>query len=292
MAASDTPRTYALYHYTPSMAAAVIFCILFLLSTILHFVQMFKTKAWFLIAFFLGGLFEFMGYAARASSAASEPGHYRLMPFIIQSTYILLAPALFAATIYMVLGRVVRLTDGEAHSIIKQRWLTMTFLGGDVFCFMLQSAGGGLLAKDMTSPGSAGAQMGKNIILAGLLLQLLWFIFFVAVAALFHYRMSLHPTTRAQQPEIRWQQYLRSLYVVSGLIMIRSRFRLIEYSQGYDGYLLSHEVFFYVFDALLMLGVMVWMNWQHPSEISLLLKGKEPHVDGFTLIVNTIHPKR
>ena len=251
-----------------------------------------------------------MGYAARAASAASEPGHYRLMPFIIQNTYVLLAPALFAATIYMVLGRVVSLTEGEAYSIIKRRWLTKTFLGGDAFCFMLQSAGmnrlaslaflhanitssgGGLLAKDMTSPDAASAQMGKNIILVGLLLQLLWFVFFVAVAALFHYRMSLHPTTRAQQPGIRWQQYLRSLYAVSSLIMIRSLFRLIEYSQGYNGYLMSHEVFFYVFDALLMLGVMVWMNWQHPSEISLLLRDKEPHVDGFTLIVNTLHPKQ
>lgn len=144
----------------------------------------------------------------------------------------------------------------------------------------------------MTSPDSAGAQMGKNIILAGLLLQLLWFVFFVAVAALFHYRMSLHPTTRAQQPGIRWQQYLRSLYVVSGLIMMRSLFRLIEYSQGYNGYLMSHEVFFYLFDALLMLGVMVWMNWQHPSEISLLLRGKEPHVDGFALVIDTVYPKQ
>lgn len=86
-------------------------------------------------------LVESIAYAARASSASSEPGHYRLMPFIIQNTFILLAPALFAATVYMFLARIISVTDGETHSLIKPRWITKTFLAGDLFCFLLQSAG-------------------------------------------------------------------------------------------------------------------------------------------------------
>ena len=45
------------------------------------------------------------------------------------------------------------------------------------------------------------------------------------------------------------------LYVASGLIFVRSLFRLIEYIEGNDGVLLSSEVYLYIFDALLMLGV-------------------------------------
>lgn len=84
---------------------------------------------------------EFAGYAARTKSATEETGHNRLMPFIIQNTYILLAPALFAATIYMTLGRVIKLIDGDKHSIIRGQKLTLIFLLGDVFCFVMQSVG-------------------------------------------------------------------------------------------------------------------------------------------------------
>jgi len=84
---------------------------------------------------------EFIGYAARIGSARQEPGCWRLMPYIIQSMFILLAPALFSASIYMILGRIILLTDGESHAIIKRRWLTKTFVCGDILCFLLQSGG-------------------------------------------------------------------------------------------------------------------------------------------------------
>lgn len=36
---------------------------------------------------------------------------------------------------------------------------------------------------------------------------------------------------------------------------------------GNNGYLLKREVFLYIFDAVLMLVVMVWCNVYHPGEI-------------------------
>ena len=49
--------------------------------------------------------------------------------------------------------------------------------------------------------------------------------------------------------------------------MVRSIFRVIEYIQGMDGYLVSKEIFLYIFDAALMLCVVVIFNVVHPSEI-------------------------
>lgn len=49
-------------------------------------------------------------------------------------------------------------------------------------------------------------------------------------------------------------------------------FRLIEYAQGNDGYIVSHEVFLYLFDAVLMLATMMVFAWIHPSEVNALLK--------------------
>jgi hypothetical protein len=140
----------------------------------------------------------------------------------------------------------------------------------------LTLSGGSLLAIGMTKANSSTANIGTGLILAGIALQLLWFLFFMAVSASFHRRMLLRPTTIVQRyPEIRWQRYLGSLYFVSMMIVVRSIFRLVEFAGGSDGYLQTHEVFFYVFDSVPMLIVMVWMNFEHPGETSQLLKREE-----------------
>ena len=128
------------------------------------------------------------------------------------------------------------------------------------------------------------ADTGNNVIIGGLVLQLIWFGIFVVVAAVFHIRMRSIPTVRSQQPECRWQVYLQTLYVASCLIIIRNLFRVIEYAQGHDGYLLQNEAFIYVFDALPMLVVVSWLHWRHPGEIGLLLRGEKAFKNGFQLI--------
>lgn len=49
------------YSYVPSMAAAIIFVILFGASTGWHMWQMIKTKTWFLIPFLIGGFCKLLG---------------------------------------------------------------------------------------------------------------------------------------------------------------------------------------------------------------------------------------
>ena len=58
------------------------------------------------------------------------------------------------------------------------------------------------------------------------------------------------------------------LYVVSFLILVRSIVRVVEYIQGYSGYIMSHEAFLYVFDAAVMFVAVVSMNWIHPGEVA------------------------
>jgi len=66
---------------------------------------------------------------------------WALGPFIMQSLLILLAPALFAASIYTILGRIILLVDGERYSLVCQNWLTKLFVSGDIFSFLLQGTG-------------------------------------------------------------------------------------------------------------------------------------------------------
>lgn len=115
-------------------------------------------------------------------------------------------------------------------------------------------------------------ETGEHIVIGGLVVQLLFFGCFLVTSAIFHVRMGRSPTTKVITEPIPWETHLYALYGASLLILIRSLFRLIEYAQGNDGYLISHEVFLYIFDSTLMLATMILFAWIHPSEITALLK--------------------
>jgi hypothetical protein len=121
--------------------------------------------------------------------------------------------------------------------------------------------------------------MGATIIIVGLFVQLAFFGAFLVVAISFHLKINRHPTGRSRSV-IPWQKHLKMLYAAGILIMVRSIFRAVEYLQGFDGYLLSHEAYLYIFDALLMFIVMVLFNVTHPAE----LFASQQRIDKFSSI--------
>ncbi|KAF2098651.1 putative RTA1 domain protein [Rhizodiscina lignyota] len=257
------------YRYYPNKGAAVLFIVLFALATGFHVYKMFRTRTWFFIAFVIGGCFEWIGYIGRVINSTQSP-NWTLGPYIIQSLLLLLAPALFAASMYMMLGRIILLVDGDSHSIIKRRFLTKIFVSGDVTCFLLQGAGGGIQSTGKTNPSNV--KLGEDVILGGLLVQVIVFALFIVTGIIFHLRLSKMPTAASQS--MPWRSHMYVLYATNTLIMIRSVFRVIEYAMGNNGYLLRNEVFLYVFDAVLMLAVMLVYIWKYPSEIAELLHKK------------------
>ena len=115
--------------------------------------------------------------------------------------------------------------------------------------------------------------LGSNIIVGGLILQLLFFIVFLVIAAHFDVIVRKRPTLKSKAPDTHWYKHMLVLYAVSTLILVRNLFRVIEYVHGNDGYLLSQEWTLYIFDAVLMLLVMVLLAVVHPSEVNAMLKG-------------------
>jgi hypothetical protein len=209
---------------------------------------------------------EFVGYCARAS-AHDKTG--RMMPYCIQSVFILLGPALFAATIYMVLGRIIRAVRGEQYSLIRINWLTKVFVTGDVLSFVVQGGASGMMVQ------SSLADLGNKIVVGGLLIQVIMFGFFLITAIVFQTRMRRHPRGLSTSVDIPWKSHLRTLHVVGLLIMIRSVFRVAEFVMGNDGYLLKHEWTLYVFDAVLMWIVMVVFAYNYPGDINTSLQSLE-----------------
>lgn len=126
----------------------------------------------------------------------------------------------------------------------------------------------------MSSSGSANMLViGQWIIVAGLCVQLVFFGAFLVTSILFNCRIIRSPTDESERfiasgliPR-DWRGLLFALYTASVFILIRSIYRVVEFVQGNDGYLISHEVFLYVFDAAMMFLVMIVMNVFHPSVV-------------------------
>jgi hypothetical protein len=199
-----------------------------------------------------------VGYLARAIAQDKTD---QLMPYVIQSTFILVAPALFAASVYMVLGRIIRSIDAESLSIVPVKWLTRIFVCGDVFSFLMQASGAGIMVK------AGSMKMGENIIIGGLFVQIVVFGLFAVTAAVFHIRVRRYQPRATFDHGTQWRKLMTMLYIISAFIIVRSIFRVVEYIAGSEGYLLSHEWTLYVFDGLLMFASVVVFVWRFPGDL-------------------------
>jgi hypothetical protein len=161
----------------------------------------------------------------------------------------------------MVLGRVIRSTRGEKHSIIKSTRVTRIFVWGDVVSFWTQVAGGSIQSMKKVDP-----EVSKYVVLVGLAIQIIMFSIFCIITIAWHRRMNHRPTKQSlAYPQNQWRSILYMLYSVSIMIMVRSLFRVVEYAMGRNGYLLSHEWPMYAFDSALMVLSVVVFAWWYPG---------------------------
>ena len=206
-----------------------------------------------------------------AGTACRTWGHFETLaiaPYAIQSILILIAPTLFAATIYMGLSRIVRSAHAEACSPLRVRFLTLTFVLGDVTSFMVQSTGGGLQAKSDPDAQTSGLwiAMGGQVIQIALLAGFIWLVILI------QHRMlaSVESNIAAAARQSSYKVYV--LVATSALILVRSIIRIAEFAMGKDGYLLTNEWPLLILDlsfmALLMLvmGVVYMPNPETSNE--------------------------
>lgn len=120
--------------------------------------------------------------------------------------------------------------------------------------------------------------LANDVILGGLILQIVFFVGFMVASVLFNRRLRNKETTEAAA--LPWERLMLMLYVSSLLITVRNFYRVIEYAMGQNGYLIAHEWPLYIFDGLLMVMVLTIAVWWHGSEIESVsrrsAKGSKP----------------
>jgi hypothetical protein len=157
---------------------------------------------------------------------------------------------------------------------------------GDVVCFLIQALGAGILSN---ADDKKKKDLGQNIILVGLVVQIIAFGLFMIVGVVFHLRVRKRSDGKTVFCNFNWQRYLYMLYTTSIIITVRNLFRVVEYAMGGEltyppfgnflecrfsnfdraekGYLLNHEWPIYVFDATLMAAVLaICATWYLGSD--------------------------
>lgn len=128
------------------------------------------------------------------------------------------------------------------HTCCSERlanFVAKMFTASDIFCLILQSAGGGLFAS--SDPHTQ--QMGRNLLLIGLLLQMGFFTFFSFLVVYADYS----PDIELRGP-LGSRKLFFCLYANISLMFIRNIFRVFEFALGFGNPLSTKEVFLYIFD--------------------------------------------
>ncbi|KAI5478841.1 RTA-like protein [Pseudohyphozyma bogoriensis] len=257
LARADT-STWRYYGYNPSFTLPIVCTVLFFVAFVAHVVYMARTRSWYMWPFCLGALGETVGYIFRRLSAAHPTGRKEgLLYYIIQSLFIILAPACMAAT-HLVFGRLITYV-GEKYSPVRARRVTLIFVVFDVISFLVQGGGGSLYSSDNTGL----YHIAKAILIVGFLVQIISFGIFAIFAGIYQVRAK-----RAGEREGKWTLCLYTLYIGTALILTRGIFRTIEFGSGGSGntgYLLTREAWYYGLETLPILICTYFFLLSHPS---------------------------
>ncbi|KAF3209002.1 hypothetical protein TWF679_007522 [Orbilia oligospora] len=237
----ERPTLRSYYHYDPSEVVAIVALVLYGLTTFAHFFQYFRYRAWYITVLLLAGIMQTFGYLARLFSARDVRNRGL---YIAQFVLVVLAPVFTAAGDYIILGRL----------------LERVLPASDLISFVMQGIGATIISANTDGRNPAAQKQGQHIIMAGLAIQIAFFSFFACAVVRFDTK------TRGSHSGAKWRALVYCLYISCACILIRSIYRIVEFAQGWDGYLMSHEVYFYVLEALPMLPCLVIFNIFHPSK--------------------------
>ncbi|KAJ5175890.1 RTA1 like protein-domain-containing protein [Penicillium canariense] len=272
------------YRYNPSLAAAVVAAVFYGLAFSATFLLWIRYRSWVWIVMVVAAAMEAVGYIGRCISVqnVTEKSIYAL-----QFSLIILAPVLMAACCYVLFSRILFLVvPSEKRSFrlcwVPPRFITPIFVGFDIVALLLQLGGAVMITS--VDPGDVdGADKldrGKHIAQAGVIIQLAAFGLFSLAAARFNFTSKQFFATMRERYERfgekdyiidgiaknrHWPALLRVVNLTSLLILVRSVYRLVEFTEGSTGYLNTHEWAMYVFDALVIYPCIVLFIYWHPG---------------------------
>ncbi|KAI2794441.1 hypothetical protein POX_a01040 [Penicillium oxalicum] len=258
---SDKP-TIDYYKYDPSHIAPAVFAGVVGISLIIHIWQNFHYRFWRVTFWLFWGSFLFtIAWILRCISSY-HTGQKGL--FIAQSVFIYLAPPIYSAAAYNIVGRLMNYLP--MHAVFHPDRVLIVFVYLGALVEAVTAAGAARLAAagtDLKKYKSGGA-----LIAAGLILQTVVESMVILVVATLHRRVAKTGTTPRNVKTICMTLYGTSLFVI-----LRCIFRAVEAFEEFGkvgcsndcGPILSNEWYLFAFELGPMLIFTYWLNILHPG---------------------------
>jgi hypothetical protein len=217
---------------------------------------------------------EMVGYVERSLSAKKDP--YRVIYFVLQYFFIVVAPVFLTASIYICLNKLIAWAQGNGYDASSRKWLKPTcilwgFVACDVISIGIQVAGAAMIGKaesdmhDATTP--------NNILLGGLVFQSVAFLIFLIILGFFIGSLAKDSHSGVRLGGQR--SFISALTIACVLVFLRLLFRLAETAQGIFGYVRMHEAFFGALEFAPIVITVYILAWWHPAR-RIAQKGQEP----------------
>lgn len=183
-----------------------------------------------------------------------------------------MGPAWLAMGVYLTLKHVVK-AFGPQYSYLRPKYYTWVFIGGDCISLSLQAVGGGL---------SAGADndfsqlnLGSNIAIAGIIMQVVTLAIFAALTGLFFLRRHLalrggasdkdDAPANPQLQSMRFKLFAGAVVIAFLTIFARCVYRIAEMMGGWGNPLMQDEAEFIALDSVMCAVAAVAMTVFHPG---------------------------
>ncbi|KAI0773340.1 RTA-like protein, partial [Irpex lacteus] len=237
------------YNYVPTESVTLVFLVLFGISTALHLGQSIWFKLWWLLpTAVLAGTGETIGWAGRFWSTQNILNDNA---FLMQITTTIISPTPLLAANFIIFSRLVNIL-GAQYSRLSPVWC-MSFPCAQNPCAHLYR-----------SIDSRISLHGSNVMLAGIVFQLVALTIFAAFMAEYVFRFLRNRPLRSAVSTLPAAQPLRSFVVLAmvGLVFstlvlfIRCVYRTIELADGWNGRIISTQVYFNVLDGAMVVLAM------------------------------------
>ncbi|KAK4654901.1 hypothetical protein QC762_406460 [Podospora pseudocomata] len=203
----------SVWMYSPSLPLAILFLILYFFACLyITYLTFYRYKTWYMTVFPLGALLEVAGYAVRIYSVKNQGN---IAAFIATLTLHVLAPLLFAAGNYLLLGRLISHSLPTRHTLLKipTRFITRLFVGFDILAAAIQGSGTSIAASANWT--GLKALSGVDVLVAGLAVQVAGVGVFLLVLGRFTFLVKQLGSKGGG-----WGGLLVAVWVSSGLIFV------------------------------------------------------------------------
>lgn len=275
------------YHYRPTEWICILYVTLFALSTLTHLGQALRSRRWYLIPTLVaGGVGEIIGWSARLWSSINI---LAVNGFLMQISTLIFSPTFITAANFILLGIIVNRV-GSQYGRISPRNYGVIFLTADVVALIIQAVGGSVAASADTL---SAANNGGNIMLGGIIIQLVAIVLYSILAGDFFYHVLANKPVRAVRnrkdeekngstvlsSDHDSQGYPNTATVITGrmklmilglglstlFLFIRSIYRTIELSNGWNGRIIGTQHYFNILDGGMVFLALFTINVLHPT---------------------------